>query len=86
MYLGLLHFQNQDYDAVIESMSQSRVPLDIGLLAAAYTRQNSIHQGVSSGHTGSSGPVSLLTLPLNMPVFPEFNNLIHALQRPASPV
>ena len=42
LYLGLLHFQNQDYDAVIECMSQSRVSLDIGLLAAAYTRQNSM--------------------------------------------
>lgn len=42
LYLGLLHFRNQDYDAVIESMSQSRLPLDIGLRAAAYARQNSM--------------------------------------------
>lgn len=41
-YLGLLHFRKQEYDAVIESMSRSVVPLDIGLLAAAYARQNSL--------------------------------------------
>jgi serine/threonine-protein kinase len=42
LYAGLLHFQKQEYDAVIEQMSRSPVPLEIGLAAAAYARQKSV--------------------------------------------
>jgi serine/threonine-protein kinase len=38
-YKGLLHFQQQDYDAVVECLRVARLPLEIGLLAAAYARQ-----------------------------------------------
>lgn len=38
-YEGLLHFQQQRYDAVIQSLSLSVSPLDIGLLAAAHARE-----------------------------------------------
>jgi adenylate cyclase len=38
-YRGLLHFQQQDYDAVVECLRLARLPLEIGLLAAAYARQ-----------------------------------------------
>ena len=38
-YKGLLHFQQQDYDATIECLRLVRLPLTIGLLAAAYARQ-----------------------------------------------
>ena len=41
-YEGLLHFQQQRYDAVIQSLSQSVSPLDIGLLAAAHAREGSL--------------------------------------------
>lgn len=40
-YEGLLHFQQREYDAVIDGLSASRFPLDIGLLAAAHARQGS---------------------------------------------
>lgn len=41
-YEGLLHFQQQDYGAVIRCLSSSLVPLDIGLVAAAYGRQGTM--------------------------------------------
>jgi adenylate cyclase len=41
-YQGLLHFQQQRYDAVIECLSRSVSPLDIGLLAAAHARAGSL--------------------------------------------
>jgi serine/threonine-protein kinase len=43
-YEGLLHFQQQHYDAVIACLSLSASPLDIGLLAAAYAREGSLPQ------------------------------------------
>jgi serine/threonine-protein kinase len=39
LYDGLLHFQQKDYDGVIQCLSSSSVPLDIGLLAAAHARK-----------------------------------------------
>ncbi len=42
LYEGLLQFQLQRYDAVIQSLSPSVSPLDIGLLAAAYAQQGSL--------------------------------------------
>jgi adenylate cyclase len=44
LYEGLLHFQQQHYDAVIHRLSQSDTPLNIGLLAAAYARAGSLSQ------------------------------------------
>jgi len=41
LYDGLLHFQQKDYDGVIQCLSSSSVPLDIGLLAAAHGRKGS---------------------------------------------
>jgi TolB-like protein len=38
-YQGLLRFRQENYDGTVECLSQSRFPLDIGLLAAAYVRQ-----------------------------------------------
>jgi adenylate cyclase len=38
-YKGLLHFQQQDYDATVECLRLARLPLEIGLSAAAYARQ-----------------------------------------------
>ncbi len=38
-YKGLLHFQQQDYDATVECLHRTRFPLEMGLLAAAYARQ-----------------------------------------------
>ena len=38
-YSGLLQFQQQHYDAVVQSLSTSNSPLEIGLLAAAHARQ-----------------------------------------------
>jgi serine/threonine-protein kinase len=38
-YQGLLRFRQANYDGVVECLSQSEFPLDIGLLAAAYARQ-----------------------------------------------
>ena len=38
-YKGLLHFQQQDYDATVGCLRLARLPLEIGLLAAAYARQ-----------------------------------------------
>jgi adenylate cyclase len=38
-YKGLLHFQQQDYDAVVECLRLARLPMEIGLSAAAYARQ-----------------------------------------------
>ncbi len=39
-YQGLLRFQQENYGGVVECLSQSGFPLDIGVLAAAYARQN----------------------------------------------
>jgi len=36
LYEGLLQFQQQRYDSVIQTLSPSVSPLEIGLLAAAY--------------------------------------------------
>jgi adenylate cyclase len=41
LYDGLLHFQQKDYDGVIQCLSSSPVPLDIGLMAAAHARKGS---------------------------------------------
>ena len=41
LYNGLLYFQQKDYVAVIRCLSSSPVPLDIGLVAAAYARKGS---------------------------------------------
>jgi serine/threonine-protein kinase len=38
-YKGLLQFQQQDYDSAAECLRDARLPLEIGLLAAAYARQ-----------------------------------------------
>jgi adenylate cyclase len=38
-YKGLLHFQQQDYDATVECLRPAWLPLEIALLAAAYARQ-----------------------------------------------
>ena len=38
-YKGLLHFQQEDYDATIECLRFARLPLTMGLLAAAYARR-----------------------------------------------
>jgi serine/threonine-protein kinase len=38
-YQGLLRFRQEDYDGVVQCLSQSSFPFDIGLLAAAYARQ-----------------------------------------------
>jgi adenylate cyclase len=38
-YEGLLRFRQEDYGGVMECLSQSGFPLDIGVLAAAYARQ-----------------------------------------------
>jgi tetratricopeptide (TPR) repeat protein len=42
LYEGLLHFQQQRYDAVIQCLSSSDAPLDIGLRAAALAKQGSL--------------------------------------------
>jgi len=44
LYEGLLRFQQQDYDGVIQCLSSSSVPLDIGLTAAAHARKGSESQ------------------------------------------
>jgi serine/threonine-protein kinase len=41
-YEGLVRFQQEDYEAVVQCLSSSPVPIDIGLLAAAYARQGSL--------------------------------------------
>jgi serine/threonine-protein kinase len=41
-YEGLLQFQQQRYDAMIERLSPSASPLDIGLLAAGYAQGGSL--------------------------------------------
>jgi adenylate cyclase len=38
-YRGLLRYRQEDYDGVVECLSQSTFPFDIGVLAAAYARQ-----------------------------------------------
>src|SRR3984893_4126804 len=38
-YQGLLRFRQEDYAGVVEFLSQSEFPFDIGVLAAAYARQ-----------------------------------------------
>ncbi len=40
-YTGLLHFQKENFERVIQCLSGSDFPLDIGLLAAAYARKGS---------------------------------------------
>ena len=42
LYEGLLHFQQQRYDAVIQCLSPFASPLDIGLLAAAHAKEGSL--------------------------------------------
>ena len=42
LYEGLLHFQQQRYEAVIQCLSPSDFPLDIGLLAAAHAQKGSL--------------------------------------------
>jgi serine/threonine-protein kinase len=42
LYEGLLQFQQQRYDAVIQCLSPSVSPLDIGLLAAAHAKEGSL--------------------------------------------
>jgi serine/threonine-protein kinase len=42
LYEGLLHFQQQRYDAVIQCLSPSVSAVDIGLLAAAHARGGSL--------------------------------------------
>jgi serine/threonine-protein kinase len=44
LYEGLLHFQQQRYDAVIQNLSTSTSPLEIGLLAAAHAQGGSLSQ------------------------------------------
>jgi serine/threonine-protein kinase len=39
-YQGLLRFRQEDYSGVVECLSQSGFPFDIGVLAAAYARQS----------------------------------------------
>lgn len=41
-YEGLLHFQQRDYDAAVQCLSPSLLPLDIGLLAATHARQGNV--------------------------------------------
>jgi serine/threonine-protein kinase len=41
-YEGLLHFQRENYDAVVQCLSPSLLPLDIGLVAAAHAAQGSL--------------------------------------------
>ncbi len=41
-YQGLVGFQQGDYDAVVQCLSSSLAPLDIGLSAAAYARRGSL--------------------------------------------
>ena len=43
-YEGLLHFQQQRYHAVIQCLSASVFPMDIGLLAAAHSQDGSLSQ------------------------------------------
>jgi len=43
-YSGLLEFQQQHYDAVIQVLSTSTSPLDIGLIAAAHAREGRASQ------------------------------------------
>ncbi len=40
-YKALLHFQQRDYGAAVESLRPTRLPLNIGLLAAAYALEGS---------------------------------------------
>jgi adenylate cyclase len=42
LYEGLLRFQQQRYDAVIQCLSPSASPLDVGLLAAGYAQEGSL--------------------------------------------
>jgi serine/threonine-protein kinase len=39
LYEGLLHFQQQHYDAALRCLSSSDAPLDIGLRAAVHVKQ-----------------------------------------------
>jgi serine/threonine-protein kinase len=41
LYEGLLLFQQEDYEGVIQCLSGSPIPLDIGVTAAAYARKGS---------------------------------------------
>jgi serine/threonine-protein kinase len=40
-YEGLLRFQQEDYEGVVQCLSPSLAPMDIGVLSAAYARQGS---------------------------------------------
>jgi adenylate cyclase len=44
LYEGLLHFRQQRYGAVIQCLSPSVSPVDIGLLAAAHAREGNLSQ------------------------------------------
>ena len=57
LYEGLLHFQQQRYDAVIQCLSPAVFPLDIGLLAAAHAQEGSLSRaaGVSRYFINSRG-------------------------------
>lgn len=41
-YEGLLRFQQEDYEGVVQCLSSSLAPMDIGVLSAAYARQGSL--------------------------------------------
>jgi adenylate cyclase len=41
-YEGLLRFQQEDYEGVVQCLSPSLAPMDIGVLSAAYARQGSL--------------------------------------------
>ena len=41
-YEGLLRFQQEDYEGVVQCLSPSLAPMDIGVLSAAYARQASL--------------------------------------------
>jgi adenylate cyclase len=42
LYEGLLRFQQEDYEGVVQCLSASLAPMHIGVLAAAYARQGSL--------------------------------------------
>jgi serine/threonine-protein kinase len=41
-YEGLVRFQQEDYGVIVQCLSSSLAPLDIGLVAAAYARSGSL--------------------------------------------
>ncbi len=48
IYKGLLCLQQQDYDSAVECLQLARLPLKMGLLAAAYARQGNRLQAKKS--------------------------------------